>query len=47
MKGDFVVEYAGDLISWPEARQREQEYSQNSSIGCYMYYFNAKGKNYW
>lgn len=45
-KGDFVVEYAGDQISWEEARKREVEYSQNPNIGCYMYYFSANGRNF-
>jgi len=41
------VEYAGDLISWSEAHEREAEYSLNPQIGCYMYYFSARGNNYW
>uniref|UniRef100_H2ZMV0 SET domain-containing protein n=1 Tax=Ciona savignyi TaxID=51511 RepID=H2ZMV0_CIOSA len=45
-RGEFVVEYAGDLISWQEARSREQEYACDTSIGCYMYYFNARNTNY-
>uniref|UniRef100_A0A6F9DGZ1 [histone H4]-lysine(20) N-methyltransferase n=1 Tax=Phallusia mammillata TaxID=59560 RepID=A0A6F9DGZ1_9ASCI len=45
-RGEFVVEYAGDLVSWPEARKREQEYQLDAAVGCYMYYFNAKGQNF-
>lgn len=45
-RNDFVVEYAGDLISIDEAKQRELDYGQNCKIGCYMYYFNSRGKNY-
>ena len=39
MKGEFVVEYAGDLINIDSANQRENEYSMDVSKGCYMYYF--------
>lgn len=46
-RGDFVVEYAGDLIDLNAARSREKEYSKNPKFGCYMYYFNFKNKNYW
>lgn len=38
-KGDFVVEYAGQLISFEEAKEREENYANDSSTGCYMYYF--------
>ncbi|XP_061499188.1 histone-lysine N-methyltransferase Set8 [Anopheles gambiae] len=41
-KGEFVVEYIGDLISVAEAKQREQVYSKDDSTGCYMYYFRHK-----
>ena len=46
-RGDFVVEYAGDLIDLKAAKQREDDYKKNSSIGCYMYYFNFNNKSYW
>jgi len=45
-KGDFVVEYAGDIVSWEEAGKREEEYANNPQVGCYMYYYTAGGKNY-
>ena len=45
-KGEFIVEYAGDIISWEEASKRESEYASNPQVGCYMYYYTAKGKNY-
>ena len=45
-KGDFVVEYAGDRITWEEARKREKAYAANPAIGCYMYYFSANGRNF-
>ena len=46
-KGDFIVEYAGELIDIGTAKNREQEYSMDASKGCYMYYFKFKEKPYW
>jgi len=45
-KGDFVVEYAGDLIDIGTAKDLETKYSMDASKGCYMYYFKHKGKQY-
>merc|ERR1712062_248502 len=45
-KGDFVVEYAGDIVSWEEAGKREQKYANTPEVGCHMYYYTAGGKNY-
>ena len=45
-KGEFVVEYAGDLIAIDDAKDRESEYSMDNSKGCYMYYFKHKGKQH-
>ncbi|XP_065090937.1 histone-lysine N-methyltransferase Set8-like [Ochlerotatus camptorhynchus] len=42
MKGEFVVEYVGDLIAVAEAKEREQIYAEDDSTGCYMYYFKHK-----
>lgn len=39
LKGEFVVEYIGELISVAEARSREQSYAEDDNTGCYMYYF--------
>lgn len=44
--GDFVLEYAGELIDVQEAKMREQIYATDSSIGCYMYYFTCRNKQY-
>jgi len=41
------VEYAGDFVELGVARQREQRYSMNQHVGCYMYYFQHRNKNYW
>ena len=46
-RGDFVVEYAGDLIDIKQAKEREENYSKQKDVGCYMYYFNFKNKQYW
>ncbi|XP_067681478.1 N-lysine methyltransferase KMT5A-like [Haliotis asinina] len=46
MKGEFVVEYAGDLIDIGEAKEKEKYYSSNPKVGCYMYYFIHKNKHY-
>lgn len=42
MKGEFVVEYIGDLITVAEAKEREQIYAEDDNTGCYMYYFKHK-----
>ena len=47
MKGDLIVEYAGDLISRAEGYKREQEYQKKKNTGCYMFYFSSKGEHYW
>lgn len=45
-KGEFVVEYAGDLLTMEEGRDRETEYQRDTDIGCYIYFFSFKGKRY-
>ncbi|XP_017269189.1 lysine methyltransferase 5Ab [Kryptolebias marmoratus] len=45
-KGDFVVEYHGDLLDLTEAKRREAEYSKDPETGCYMYYFQYQSKTY-
>ena len=44
-RGEFVVEYAGDLLDKGTAVQREN--SLDPSQGFFMYYFAHKGKQYW
>jgi histone-lysine N-methyltransferase SETD8 len=46
-KGEFVVEYAGDLIDVKVAKERETKYAMDLSKGCYMYYFRANNRQYW
>ncbi|TMS08777.1 N-lysine methyltransferase KMT5A-A [Larimichthys crocea] len=45
-KGEYVVEYHGDLLQITDAKQREAEYAQNPATGCYMYYFQYLCKTY-
>uniref|UniRef100_A0A5K4EEB8 [histone H4]-lysine(20) N-methyltransferase n=1 Tax=Schistosoma mansoni TaxID=6183 RepID=A0A5K4EEB8_SCHMA len=45
-EGEFVVEYAGDLISEKLAKQREAVYKQNPEIGSYMFFFVHAGQRY-
>ncbi|CAG0897954.1 unnamed protein product [Cyprideis torosa] len=41
-KGEFVVEYAGELVDMKEAQVREVRYAKDRNKGCYMYYFEDK-----
>jgi len=45
-RGEFVCEYAGEMISYKVAKKREEIYATDSSIGCYMYFFEHKSKQY-
>uniref|UniRef100_H2VDQ6 [histone H4]-lysine(20) N-methyltransferase n=1 Tax=Takifugu rubripes TaxID=31033 RepID=H2VDQ6_TAKRU len=45
-KGEYVVEYHGDLLQFTDAKKREAEYAQNPATGCYMYYFQYLCKKY-
>ncbi|XP_072758528.1 histone-lysine N-methyltransferase Set8 [Anoplolepis gracilipes] len=45
-KGEFVVEYIGDLINQVEAKEREKIYAQDQNTGCYMYYFQHRNQQY-
>lgn len=46
-RGDFVVEYLGDLIDQAEAQEREEFYAKDTKFGCYMYYFKYKEQQWW
>lgn len=47
-RGDFVAEYAGELIKLNEARFRERFYASNDTSGIsYMYYFKFQDQTYW
>ncbi|XP_067083754.1 lysine methyltransferase 5Ab [Osmerus mordax] len=45
-KGEYVVEYHGDLVLLADAKKREERYAQDPETGCYMYYFQYHGKTY-
>lgn len=46
-RGEFVVEYIGELIDQLEADNREEAYAENAEFGCYMYYFKHKEQQWW
>lgn len=46
-RGEFVVEYIGDLISMQQANKREKLYAEDDNTGCYMYYFKYNNQQYW
>jgi len=46
MKNSFVCEYAGELIDYKDAKEREAEYEKDPDIGSYMYFFQYKEKKY-
>lgn len=46
-RGEFVVEYSGDLINIQEAYLREEKYNNDNNTGCYMYYFKYREQPYW
>ncbi|KAL3085316.1 hypothetical protein niasHS_010385 [Heterodera schachtii] len=41
-RGEFVVEYKGDLISVKTAQLREQRYAKDENVGSFMYYFRHR-----
>jgi histone-lysine N-methyltransferase SETD8 len=45
-RGQFLCEYAGETISYKVAKKREEIYAADKSIGCYMYFFEYKSKQY-
>ncbi|KAM4617088.1 lysine methyltransferase 5Ab [Polymixia lowei] len=45
-KGEFVVEYHGNLLELAKAKEREAQYAQDPETGCYMYYFQYQGKTF-
>uniref|UniRef100_A0A8C9LMU8 N-lysine methyltransferase KMT5A n=1 Tax=Piliocolobus tephrosceles TaxID=591936 RepID=A0A8C9LMU8_9PRIM len=45
-RGDFVVEYQGDLMEITDTKIQEALYAQDPSTGCYMYYFQYLSKIY-
>ena len=46
-KGTYVCEYSGELLTKEEALLKEAQYDNDETVGCYMYYFQFKGEQYW
>lgn len=46
-KGDFVVEYVGDLLDSATAKDREKSYSHDEGKGNFMFYFRHNEKQFW
>lgn len=44
--GDFIVEYAGELMTVKDGESREKAYSEDPAIGSYIYFINFKEKKY-
>ncbi len=44
VKGQFLVEYAGDLLTFREWKKREQVYKEDSEIGSYVVKFKHNEK---
>lgn len=47
VRGEFVIEYIGELIEPAEADRREEDYAKDPDFGCYMYYFKYKNQQWW
>lgn len=47
LRHEFVIEYAGELLTSAEARDREDKYAEDTGAGCYMYYFQYNNQQYW
>jgi len=45
--GDFVVEYAGELIDSKESKRREFIYSKGKTKGQFLYSFKWKSSTFW
>jgi histone-lysine N-methyltransferase SETD8 len=44
-KGEFLLEYDGELLSYKEGARRMKEYDEN--IGSFIYLFTFKDKKFW
>ncbi|KAA0716382.1 N-lysine methyltransferase KMT5A-A [Triplophysa tibetana] len=45
-RGQFVVEYHGDLLEIEDAKEKESQYAQDPTTGCYMFYYRYLDKSY-
>ncbi len=46
-KDELICEYAGELIDYSVALEREREYATHPEFGCYSYFFQYGNKKYW
>lgn len=48
LRGDFIAEYAGDLIDTTEAKYRENLHGARDCSGSsYMFYFKYREQTFW
>ena len=50
IKGEYICEYEGDLITYGKAKKREEEYlegKKRKAYKGYMFYFTFKDKKLW
>ena len=47
IKIELLCEYVGELMSYSDGVKKEQAYSSDPNIGCYMYFFKHTGKTLW
>lgn len=50
MKGEYICEYEGDLITYGKAQKREDEYIEEQKKRAYkgyLFYFTFKNKRLW
>ncbi|CAB3402173.1 unnamed protein product [Caenorhabditis bovis] len=45
-KGEFVIEYKGEMMHYAAAKRLEEKYSQDEKIGSYMYFFSWNNKKW-
>ena len=43
---DFLLEFAGELLTGQNAEAREAEYSNDNTAGNFMFFFTHKGKDW-
>lgn len=44
-KGDFLLEYRGDLLEYSEAKEKEKQYNEDD--GSFMFYFRYYEVSKW
>lgn len=45
-RDEFVVEYAGKLVTDTEAKKLNAKYAQNEDVGCYMFWIMHRARKY-